>query len=123
MLKIMYDNITVAHIEGTEGNYKMVLEDNLHPFYIPDMLFKHGAKEVDTLDVIEWIKTRIFPPNRFGVEELLEQLGLDEYRPFAIAQKTKACLVEDGWWVSFYPEDNFRDNTTRGKAGFPLIDL
>lgn len=120
MLRLMMDNLQIGHQEGVEGYYSIVLEDWVPTVYAPMELFK-GKRVVCMLDFVEWINGRVFPPERVGAKQLLKELGLDEYRPFAIAVETKACLMEDPYWVAFTEGDNFRADTVRGAAGFPDI--
>jgi len=101
-----------------EGDYTIVLEDCIPIVYAPMELFR-GKRVVSMLDFVEWINGRVFPPERVGAKELLKELGLDEYRPFAIAKETKACLMEDPYGVAFTEGDNYREDTVRGAAGFP----
>lgn len=120
MLRLMMDNLQIGHQEGVEGSYSIVLEDWVPAVYAPMELFK-GKRVVSMLDFVEWISGRVFPPERIGAKQLLKELGLDEYRPYAIAMETKACLMEDPYWVAFTERDNFRADTVRGAAGFPTI--
>lgn len=118
----MFDNVCVAEQKGEEGKYVMTLMKGIPEFFIPRYLFRNGKDTVDMLDFIQWIEERVFPEERMDCKELLADLNLEEYRPFAIAKQTKACLMEDGWWVSFSDQDSFRKDTIRGAAGFPEWD-
>ncbi|HZK85288.1 MAG TPA: hypothetical protein VFC58_11585 [Desulfosporosinus sp.] len=118
MLRLMMDNLQIGHQEGVEGDYTIALEEWVPAVYAPMELFT-GKRIVSMLDFVEWINGRVFPPERIGAEQLLKELGLDEYRPFAIAKETKACLMEDPYWVAFEEGDSFKKDTVRGSAGFP----
>lgn len=122
MLRLMMDNLQIGHQEGVEGGYTIVLENWVPAVYAPMELFK-GKRTVSMLDFVEWINGRVFPPERVGAKQLLKELGLDEYRPFAIAMETKACLMEDPYWVAFTESDSYREDTVRGAAGFPDMVL
>jgi hypothetical protein len=118
-MKLMYDNIVVAeqHV-GNDGLHLKLLE-GVEVFFIPEGLFDPKTKSVSIIDLIGWIEGRIFPKDRMGADKLLAQLGLNDYSPFSIAKQNKACLIEDGWWLSFDDKDTFRESTIRGAAGFP----
>ncbi|MFM9278023.1 hypothetical protein [Paenibacillus jiagnxiensis] len=119
MLKLFYDNVCIAEVHGTEGKYYLELRPGVKEFFIPRILFKRGQTRVPMIDFVHWMSDRVFPEDRVDAKKLLSEIGLKEYLPFAIAKDTKASLIGDGWWVSFSDEDNFRDSTIRGAAGFP----
>lgn len=47
----------------------------------------------------EWMKSRTFPPERCGYEELLEEMGLDRYDALSQAIITKGVMAQDSFWV------------------------
>ncbi|HDR7597788.1 hypothetical protein EXW35_26535 [Bacillus mycoides] len=114
----MFDNIQVAHQEGAIKNCSLVLEKDVNDFFIPKDLFRNGSTKISKKDLLEWIGCRIFPEHRVDCDKLLKQLDLNKYDPLEIAKKTKVCLVEDAWWLTFSEKDNFRNDTLRGKLGF-----
>ncbi|MEX2459836.1 MAG: hypothetical protein WD469_00815 [Paenibacillaceae bacterium] len=118
MLYLMYDNVVIAKREGNEGNYSVALETGVKPFFIPNELFR-GKDHASMLHFIDWIADRIFPKNRVGADRLLSEMGLDTYSIIGVARQTKACLMEDGFWVAFSEEDDFRRDTIRGQFNFP----
>lgn len=119
MLKVMYDNIQVAHREGDFGNFRMVLEENIDIFYIPLDMFSRGRKEIPLIEVVDWLDDRVFPSERMDAEKLLKQLELKEYNVYKIAEITRASMLEDGWWIAFHEGDNYREHSIRGKSGYP----
>ncbi len=50
-------------------------------------------------DLEEFIEERCIPHQRAGLREYLEVLGLEEYDPLAIIQKTKGRMAEDDQWM------------------------
>lgn len=50
-------------------------------------------------DLEAFLEERCIPRQRAGLREYLEALGLDEYDPHAIIQKTKGRMAEDDQWM------------------------
>lgn len=50
-------------------------------------------------DLEAFLEERCIPRERAGLREYLEALGLDEYDPLAIIQKTKGRMAEDDQWL------------------------
>ena len=50
-------------------------------------------------DLEAFLEERCIPRQRAGLREYLEALGLDEYDPLAIIQKTKGRMAEDDQWL------------------------
>ena len=50
-------------------------------------------------DLEAFFEERCIPRQRAGLREYLEALGLDEYDPLAIIQKTKGRMAEDDQWM------------------------
>lgn len=50
-------------------------------------------------DLESFLEERCIPRQRAGLREYLEALGLDEYDPLAIIQKTKGRMAEDDQWM------------------------
>ena len=46
-----------------------------------------------------FLEERCIPRQRAGLREYLETLGLSEYDPIAIIQKTKGRMAEDAQWL------------------------
>ena len=53
-------------------------------------------------DLEEFLEERCIPRQRAGLREYLEALGLDEYDPLAIIQKTKGRMAEDDQWMEVH---------------------
>lgn len=54
----------------------------------------------DWKDFQRFLEERCIPRQRSGLREYLETLGLDEYDPFAIIEKTGGRMAEDGQWLT-----------------------
>lgn len=121
MIKIMPENIPIAK-ESTDaqGNKVIRLYDKVKPFYIPEELFK-GRRTVTGEELVKWLSGRVFPRNRVDADQLLKKLSLPEYDPWKIAEKTKAALVTDPFWLKFDEQDTFEESTVRGKFGYPPL--
>ncbi len=50
-------------------------------------------------DLEAFLEERCVPRQRAGLREYLEALGLDEYDPLSIIQKTKGRMAEDNQWM------------------------
>ena len=46
-----------------------------------------------------FLEERCVPRNRMGIREYLEEIGVDEYEPFEIVQKTQGRMAEDEQWL------------------------
>lgn len=59
-------------------------------------------------DFEEFLKSRCFPPSRGNVKAELQALGLTDYDPLQIVEKTHGCTVEDSLWLKFqyYPAES-----------------
>ena len=51
-------------------------------------------------DLADFLAERCIPRQRAGLREYLEALGLDEYDPFAIIEKTGGRMAEDQQWLT-----------------------
>lgn len=83
---------------------------------VPDGLFMNGKTE--TWDnIMSFFKLRVFPKERCGAEELLDELGLDRYDAWDIAKKTRGTLMTDPWWMKIKDTDTYETHSLRGLAG------
>lgn len=49
----------------------------------------------------KYIKSRLVPPNRDNVKEVLSDLGLDKYNFTDLLMKTHGVMLNDNIWFSF----------------------
>lgn len=54
----------------------------------------------DWKDFRHFLEERCIPRHRAGLREYLETLGLDEYNPLAIIEKTSGRMAEDQQWLT-----------------------
>lgn len=50
-------------------------------------------------DFEEFLESRCFPRTREGLRMILKELGLDDYDPLAIVEKTQGRMAEDFQWL------------------------
>lgn len=51
-------------------------------------------------DFEAFLEDRCVPRQRAGLREYLETIGVEEYEPYAIIQKTGGRMAEDNQWIS-----------------------
>ena len=56
-------------------------------------------------DFLDFLEERCIPRQRDGLREYLDVLGIDEYDPFQIIQKTKGRMAEDQQWLKIMSID------------------
>jgi len=59
------------------------------------------------IDFENFLKERCFPATRGNAKELLKQLGITDYDPMQIVEKTRGRTAEDDMWLKFnyYPRE------------------
>jgi hypothetical protein len=102
--KIMFGKEIVATI-----NDQVVFEENLKD-WMKEMLPENE------IQFILWVEDRVVPKDRVDIDQILERMGIDQYNAFEIARKTRACLMEDDFWIKFKDDDKWQDNVRR--AGY-----
>ena len=59
-----------------------------------------GKKQLPTwADLMAFLEERCVPRRREGIREYLDALGLDEYDPWEIIQRTQGRMAEDQQWI------------------------
>ncbi len=91
----------IAITEQIDGLFYLVPLPGITTYELPLWLFKMSTEPAPLTRFNEWLETRVFPPNRIGVEELLEQIGLDRYDALLIAKASQARQMTDDFWVDF----------------------
>ena len=75
--------------------------------YTSDLLLRaFGVIEQPDWDDFEYfLADRCFPPTRGNVKSILKSLGLTDYDPLQIIEKTEGRMAEDDMWIKFnyYP--------------------
>lgn len=90
----------------------------------PKVIFADGVKRhiIERLpkslpEFARWVEDRVVPNDRVDIEDVLSLMSLKEYDFFAMAQKTRANLMEDDFWVKFEDDDSWQDNL-KARAGY-----
>lgn len=104
----MYDkDVKVGRIE-LNG---LVVEKNecyvdLSKYPFPFMIYPF-CRITDAYGIWEFMKNRVVPRDRDGIEEILEVYGMKEYDAIELAKKTHGVMFEDFWWFKFddVPDD------------------
>jgi putative transcriptional regulator len=90
-------DVTVDRRNRTVTCYNYTENILLRPF---------GRREKPTLeDYADFMESRCFPRERRNCQQLLADLGLSEYVPLSIVEKTHGRQLEDYCWVKFEGED------------------
>lgn len=51
-------------------------------------------------NVLYWIEDRVMPPNRDGIDHILDKMGLNFYDAWTICKANKGMSLEDYWWLN-----------------------
>ena len=65
-----------------------------------ELLIHNGNYIIEHDDVIRWVRSRICPPGRHNIREILSELGLEEYDEFEIIYATKAKCDKDDLYIT-----------------------
>ena len=75
---------------------------------VPNLHRAFGVRELPTWDdFMEFLEDRCIPRERDGLRYYLEALGLDEYDPLAIVQRTEGRMAEDHQWLKVEELSNY----------------
>ena len=94
---LMYKDIEVGIITYDEKLDKFAFELNKNikdTKYLPPILYDYTNLSLDYKpqheNVLYWIEDRVMPPNRDGVDYILDKMGLNFYDAWTIARLIKA---------------------------------
>ncbi len=79
-----FSHKTLQAINHVANPIKTAFGNNLHPSWE---------------DFQDFLRERCIPEERAGLREYLETMGLYEYDPLAIIQKTQGRMAEDSQWI------------------------
>lgn len=61
-----------------------------------------GVNETpDYNDVLRFLESRTFPRNRYGIKDILREMGLSQYDPIKMCQYTNGRMADDTNWIEF----------------------
>lgn len=87
---------------SNQDKYRIILFDNLDLLDVPIdyyLKYKEGRRRFTGNEVFDWIKDRVIPPGRQNINEVLEQVGIEEYDELAIFLYAKGKFVSDRFWI------------------------
>ena len=64
-----------------------------------EILVHRGEYEIGHEGSLRWVRSRITPPNRQNIQEILRTLNLSEYDEFGILEYTKAVSYNDDLYM------------------------
>lgn len=96
----MNRNDVLAHVVIKDG--KVSVEHNMS--YPKQTLLCEGRTNLTMMDIKKKISKMVFTPERVNKDELLEELGLKEYNPFKIVEKTHGVMAVKTYWIRFKGE-------------------
>lgn len=97
---IMEKNNKIQHCIF-DGNFAIITDyENIKPF---QRLIPNGT--YSDLEFERIIETRCWDKNRIDTKEILKSLGLNDYNPYIIIQKTHGIDTDDWLWFLFKDEE------------------
>jgi len=101
-MNIMWRNEIVAtQQKGSKVLPFVVAVEGIEQYKLPFGLFGFNRREASWIEFCNWAESRCFPEDRVGVKEELAKLGMKDYIPLQIVEKTKGRLATDDFWVDF----------------------
>ena len=64
-----------------------------------ELLVHKGNYSISHDDSIRWVRSRICPPGRHNIREILSEVGLPEYDEFGLIHATKAKCGNDDLYI------------------------
>lgn len=103
------------------GEYSFELDEDFKGKLLPVAfygVFNQDREKVVSNNVIDnWIKSRIFPPNRNNADELLKELNLTKYNEWEILKRNWGFSPTDSYWL------DITGNSTRSELMKKLSGL
>jgi hypothetical protein len=79
------------------------LDEDAKPEDVPYLMrdnFKNGERVFDDAGWFgKWIRNRVVPPNRDNIDEILEDVGISHYDPYALFIFASGGYNLDGYWI------------------------
>ncbi len=98
LLLNFYDNEVLCTKICADFTDKTLVAENF-----TDNIVKTAFGEKNSLDWDDFesfLKERCIPESRSGIREYLETIGVEEYAPLRIIEKTEGRMAEDYQWIS-----------------------
>ncbi len=94
----LYDNNDLCSTIYADYTERMVVVENQA---VPSIKTAFGNNPLPTWEDFQaFLTERCIPRQRAGLREYLETLGLDEYDPLSIIEKTGGRMAEDQQWLT-----------------------
>ncbi len=98
------ENLGTLYYDTETEEFRLEMLDSyegLHPDAFMRVLgVEQGKKWIEGRNAENYIKHRMFPPDRHALGEHLRNLGLTEYSQIGIIEKTKgACDIDDNIFI------------------------
>lgn len=104
---LMYKDIEVGIITYDDQLDKFAFQlnkDIKDTKYLPPILYDYTNLSLDYKpqheNVLYWIEDRVMPPNRDGIDHILDKMGLNFYDAWTICKANKGMSLEDYWWLN-----------------------
>ena len=104
---LMYKDIEVGTITYDQelDKFEFELNENIKDTkYLPPILYDYTNLSLDYKpqheNILYWIEDRVMPPNRDGIDYILDKMGLNFYDAWAICKANKGMSLEDYWWLN-----------------------
>ena len=107
---IMWKDDVIADVYISAKELK-VCQDSSHPRKV----FYKEDSQIDRFDILWFVEDQIFDEHNARRNEILEELGLEEYSVWDIFYKTRGISFRNKYWAKFKGDDfeYERDITTR----------
>lgn len=92
-----------------------VKDNDVYVSIYTDIRYKQPFNKIVSLEYIErFLEDRCIPRNRQNINEVLGNLGLENYDVIEILKKTHGVSFDDFWWIKFENEGlNWKDVKVR----------
>lgn len=88
--------------DDVKNEYNIKLRDNISLIKCPiffDAFLKRGQKDLGTEASLRWVKSRVVPQDRQGIEDTLKGVGLKEYDLFKLLCYFKGRCDKDNCYI------------------------
>lgn len=104
---LMYKDIEVGIITYNQelDKFEFQLNENIKDTkYLPPILYDYTKLSLDYKpqheNILYWVEDRVMPPDRDGIDHILDKMGLNFYDAWNICKANKGMSLEDYWWLN-----------------------
>ena len=102
--RLMYKNSIVAYANETVT--EMIPVEGIPEWQLHFEVFRGKSQPAGIEYFDSWARDRIFPENREGIEEILDDMNISKYVPEIIFIFTQCRRVTDYFWADFLSYEN-----------------